>query len=267
MRQNYWKLIYIVQMTITLNSNVCLSAGGGLVHTSKSPYVKLRSVGISDVNWVAGFWGNRFELARKRMIPYLWTIYMERAYQNFRVAANLEEGEFWGKWWHDGDFYKWLEAASYVYACTGDKNIDLQLDDIIAVIGKAQADDGYISTPIQIGHGVTIGPYTGEQTFSGKKRWTNSGDHELYNFGHLFTAACVHYRATGKQSFLNIAKKAADYLYSFFHEPSPALAALPWNPPHLMGLVELYRTTGDKKYLELAFFIETSTKNGSVRIP
>jgi len=89
--------------------------------------------------------------------------------------------------------------------------------------------------------------------FKGKtKPFVRDSDHEHYNFGHLMTAACVHYRATGKKNFLNVAIKASDYLYTVFKDPSPELAALDWNPPHYMGLVEMYRTTGDKKYLELA---------------
>jgi DUF1680 family protein len=249
--------LHLEQMIIQVLILFCLVNPGsgkdlGLTNTSQSRFVKLRSVDIDDVQWTGGFWGKRFELTHKRMIPYTRMIYMERAYQNFRIAAGLEEGEFWGKWWHDGDFYKWLETAAYVFAFTRDADLDRQMDEIIEVIGKAQADDGYITTAIQIGHGATIGPYTGERLFSNKERWARSGDHELYNFGHLLTAACVHHRTTGKKSFLNIARKAADHLYAVFHEPSPDLADLPWNPPHLMGLVELYRTTREKKYLELA---------------
>ena len=68
---------------------------------------------------------------------------------------------------------------------------------------------------------------------------------------HIQTAACIHYRTTGKSSLLNVAIKAADHLYDYFHIPSPELAAIHWNAPHFMGLVELYRTTGNEKYLEL----------------
>jgi DUF1680 family protein len=84
------------------------------------------------------------------------------------------------------------------------------------------------------------------------RRWQNLNQHELYNMGHMLTAACIHYRATGKQDFLNIARKTADYLYQVFQPRPPELAHFCFNPSQIMGLVELYRTTGEKKYLELA---------------
>ena len=154
--------------------------------------------------------------------------------------------------WHDGDLYKWIEAAAAVYAATHDKDLDRQMDEIIAIVGKAQEEDGYISTPITIGHGMQTGGFDREKPFAGKKRWQKGPDHEVYNMGHLMTAACIHYRATGKTSFLDIARKVGDHLYSVFKDPSPELSLLIYNPPHIMGLVELYRVTGERKYLDLS---------------
>ena len=66
------------------------------------------------------------------------------------------------------------------------------------------------------------------------------------------TAACIHYRATGKTNFLNIAKGVADFLYDFYKKASPELARNAICPSHYMGIVEMYRTTKSPKYLELA---------------
>jgi len=41
-------------------------------------------------------------------------------------------------------------------------------------------------------------------------------------------------------------------VYSVFKKPTPKLSALIFNPPQIMGLVELYRSTGNKKYLTMA---------------
>jgi DUF1680 family protein len=65
------------------------------------------------------------------------------------------------------------------------------------------------------------------------------------------TAACVHYRATGKTSLLEIAKKAADFLIGFYNTATPEQARNAICPSHYMGLIELYRTTKEKKYLTL----------------
>ncbi len=74
----------------------------------------------------------------------------------------------------------------------------------------------------------------------------------MYNFGHLMTAACVHHRATGKTTLLDVARKATDYLIRMFRDPTPELAKNAVCPAHYMGSVELYRTTRDPRYLELA---------------
>ncbi|MCD6356390.1 MAG: glycoside hydrolase family 127 protein [Anaerolineaceae bacterium] len=179
---------------------------------------------------------------------------ISHAYTNFLVAAGLKEGEFKGHWWHDGDFYKWIEAAAYVYAVTKDDKLNRLMDEVIDVVGKAQRNDGYIQTCILIGHGFRCGYHGGKDVpFKGKtKPFQDLGDHELYNMGHLMTAACIHFRATGKEEFLNIARKTGDFLYRTFKSRAPRLAHFGFNPSNIMGAVELYRTTGEKKYLDLA---------------
>ena len=217
------------------------AAGRGVTNTSASPHVKLKSVDLDDVKWTRGFWAERFELCRRVMIPYMRQV-MElpgnaAVFKNFRIAAGLEEGEFSGTNWGDGDCYKFIEAAAYVYAVTHDEKLNRMMDELIGAIAKAQEPDGYISTQIQL---------------TDKERWQELGYHELYNMGHLMTAACIHHRATGKTKFLEIAKKLGDYLYTVF-EPRPKhLAHFGFNPSNIMGAAELYRTTGDPKYLKLA---------------
>lgn len=227
---------------------------GGLLQDNNSAYAKLKNVNIGDVKWTSGFWADKFETVHKVGVPSMWHTLedpnISHAFTNFLVAAGLENGEFKGWWWLDGDLYKWVEAASAVYAVTKDENLDSLLDKVIGVIGKAQRADGYISTSILIGHGHQDGE---THPFEGKiKPFQSTGDHELYNMGHLMTAACIHYRATGKTNFLDIAKKTGDFLYQTFMPRDPRLAHFDFNPSNIMGTVELYRTTGDKKYLELA---------------
>ena len=202
---------------------------------------RLKEPAIGAVQWTGGFWGRRFELCHNTIVPNMG-VALEHpdnaaVLQNFYVAAGLKKGGQMGVLWGDGDCYKWIESMAHVYAITKDPALDRRMDEIIEVIGKAQDPDGYICTQIQL---------------SDKKRWELRGHHELYNFGHLLTAASVHKTATGKDNFLEIGKKAADYLYSIFAPRPRNLAHYGWNPSNIMGLVDLYRASGDKKYIELA---------------
>lgn len=224
---------------------VQLPAQNNLVNTAASPYARQNTVGLSDVQWTRGFWAERFAVCRDSMLPQLWKTYTSKeicfAFQNFRVAAGLDTGRFRGPSFHDGDFYKTLEAVAAMYAVTRNKQLEGWMDNAIDVIAKAQKPDGYIYTKNII-----------EQRKSGKeKMFDDQLSFEAYNFGHLMTAACVHYRATGKTSLLAIAKKAADFLIGFYGAASPELARNAICPSHYMGLTELYRTTHDKKYLDL----------------
>lgn len=212
----------------------------GIINNSESPHVKLKAINFGDCEWTEGFWADKFKLAEDVMVPHMGDILkgdIGGAYNNFKIVAGLKEGEHFGTNWHDGDFYKWMEAAMYVYGTNGNESIVEELDEIIAVIAKAQADDGYLHTKVMI---------------NDIERFSNRQLHEMYNAGHLFTAASIHKRLTGKSNFLDIAIKHADFLYTTFTPCPPELYRIGFNQTNITGLVELYRTTKDKRYLELA---------------
>jgi DUF1680 family protein len=219
----------------------------GLADTSASPHVIMQGVGLADVKWTGGFWADWFTTCRDTMIPSMGGI-MEgtehsQFLENFRIAAGLANGRHRGPPWNDGDCYKWLEAAAAAYAVTRDPELDRRMDAAIRLIAKAQRDDGYLHTP------VLIRARSGD---TAAKPFQDRLDFEMYNLGHLLTAACVHGRATGKTNFLRVAIKAADFLDAAFKTPTPELARCDLCPAHYMGLVELYRTTRDPRYLQLA---------------
>lgn len=253
----------------------CLSAGHaraegrGLTDTSASPHVKLRSVEIDAVRWTGGFWGERFDWCRQVVIPNMWRLLedpnISHAYENFLIAAGQKQGRHHGPKWHDGDFYKWLEAVAFVYAVTHDETLDRQMDAIIDVIGKVQREDGYIHTPAIIAQ---------QQNSPEANEFGDRLDFEAYNMGHLMTCACTHYRATGKTNLLDIARKAADFMYRTYKTSPRTLANNAICPSHYMGVVEMYRTTGDSRYLELARglidirdMVQAGTDDNQDRIP
>jgi len=134
---------------------------------------------------------------------------------------------------------KWVETLAHLYATSRDPKLDVLMDTWVDAIAKSQQPDGYISTNIQLSGGK-------------KKPFVRPNLHEMYNMGHLLTAASVHYRATGKTNFLDVARKLADHLYANFSETDPAHTRFAWNPSQIMGFVDLYRVTNEKRYLELA---------------
>ena len=221
---------------------ILLVASAHPLSAANSPHAALRDVDHDAVRWTQGFWAERSELCSTVMLSS-----MEQALRqtnnaacldNFLIAAGEKTGQQCGANWGDGDCYKWLEAVAHVYGVTRDPALDRKMDEWIAVIAKSQAPDGYISTNIQLN--------------PKKERLKVRAEHEDYNMGHLMTAACVHHRVTGKDSFLRVARRAADYLYGVFHGKPRDLVHFGWNPSHLMGLVDLYRATGDRRYLELS---------------
>ncbi|RKR84319.1 hypothetical protein BDD43_4553 [Mucilaginibacter gracilis] len=236
--------VLVVTITVQLQA---MAQSKSLTNTSQSPYAKLQSVDMGNVKWTNGFWAERFKACRDSMIPHMWSVYTDaktgHATQNFEIAAGLDTGEHVGPPFQDGDFYKLMEAMTAMYAETKDKKLDEVLDKTIALIGKAQRADGYIHTPTLIDE---------RKNPAKAKAFEDRLNFETYNLGHLMTAACIHYRVTGKRNFLEIAIKATDYLYRFYKTASPELARNAICPSHYMGVVEMYRTTRDPKYLELA---------------
>ncbi|MBZ4043878.1 aceric acid hydrolase [Flavobacterium hibisci] len=237
----------IIVLSSILFSTAFIAQNKGLVANSESPYSKLQSVGLQDVKWTSGFWKEQFDVETKNTLPYMWDLYhndeVSHAYKNFEIAAGISKGTFKGPSFHDGDFYKIFEGMAATYAVTKDKKLDAEMDKAIALFAKAQRKDGYLHTPVLIDERWgTLGPEEVKKQLGFEK----------YNMGHLMTAACIHYRATGKTNFLNIAKGVADFLYDFYKKASPELARNAICPSHYMGIVEMYRTTKNPKYLELA---------------
>ena len=248
----------VVFVTTSFLTSSIQAQESGIINNNGSPYVKLKSINIGDCQWTHGFWADKLKLAAETMVPYMGEVLkgdVGHAYNNFKIATGMKEGTHKGFAWHDGDFYKWMEASTYIYANNKNQEILKELDVIIDVIEKAMHEDGYISTFVDI---------------KGKKRFEQKKHHELYNSGHLMTSACIHNRITGKTNFLKLAKRNADYLYKTFQSRPDSLARFGQNPSQIMGLVELFRTTKNKKYLDLAVtFLDmrgTNLENGLDKI-
>ncbi|MBQ4632082.1 MAG: glycoside hydrolase family 127 protein [Prevotella sp.] len=258
----------------------------GITDTGKSKYAVMASTPIDAVKWTGGFWGERFNVFSGTSVQSMWETWQSdrsHGFHNFLVAAGEKKGRRHGPPFHDGDMYKWLEAVAAVYAVNKDPELDKIMDRFIGCVVKSQREDGYLHTPVIIAEmnkklqqaeekdNTVVGTKVG----TGKDgAFGNRLNFETYNLGHLITAGIIHKRATGKTTLFNAAVKAADFLCNFYEKSSAELARNAVCPSHYMGITEMYRATGDPKYLDLSKklidirgMVENGTDDNQDRIP
>ena len=261
----------------------------GLTDMTHSRRAQVYNLPMGATRWTGGFWGERFSVLATTGVWSMWDtwntpyetidalgLHGSHGFANFQVAAGTVKGKHHGPPFHDGDMYKWLEACAAVYAVTHDPRLDSLMDRFIEQVALAQRADGYIHTPVIIADrnartdqgqhhaqsenaaGIEIGK-------DQKHAFASRLNFETYNLGHLMTAGIIHKRATGKTTLFECGKKAADFLYGFLTSDAAELSRNAICPSHYMGAAEMYRETGDERYLTLAkglIAIRDSVTNG-----
>ena len=241
---------------------VFLLISGCTKKTSSIADYPIQPVPFTSVKLTDNFWAPRIKKNATVTIPIAFG-YCESTgrVKNFEIAAGLDTGKFQTIYpFDDSDVYKIIEGASYSLQTFPDPKLEAYLDTLIRKIGLAQEPDGYLYTNRTIAekHGGK-----GLHEWAGKNRWVMDSvlSHELYNLGHLYEAAVAYYQATGKRSLLNIALKSADLVNKDFGWDR--VKVYPGHQVIEMGLVKLYRVTGEKKYLDLAkFFLDVRGPKG-----
>lgn len=244
--------------------NIILLITIGIPHTKAQsvkdyPFspIPFTSVSINDE-----FWGPRIKTNREVTIPDTFKKSEETGrIKNFAVAGGLEKGEFEGIFYNDSDVFKIIEGASYSLNINPDPKLKKYVDSVIFKIAAAQEEDGYLYTnrtidPSSVHKDGIPGEDLSYQMLTGKERWSYLiHNHELYNVGHMYEAAVANYLATGDKVLLKVAIKNANLIDSVFG-PNKNMG-VPGHEEIEIGLVKLYRVTGEKKYLDLAkFFVD-----------
>ncbi len=220
----------------------------------RRPHQKLSALPIADVRITDQFWAPRIKTCREVTLPYCFQLCEKTGrISNFVKAAGKMKGKFVGTWFNDSDVYKVVEGAAYVSNTNPDSKLVKTADEVIAKIAAAQQPDGYLFCYFILGNKA--------DRF---KHIRGPARHELYTMGHLIEAGAVHYQMTGKRDLLDVARKVADHIDSVFGPGKRPTGDVPGGrmevPEHQeieIGLIKLYRATGEKRYLKLAqFFID-----------
>ncbi len=195
------------------------------------------------------FWTPRQRLTIDTVIPYqekvlndeLPGVEKSHALANFRIAAGMEEGEFYGMVFQDSDVAKWLEGVAYSLIVSPDADLEKRADAIIDIIAAAQQPDGYLDT-----YFIVKEP---------EKKFQNLQEcHELYCAGHMMEAAAAYYEATGKDKLLQVMQREADCIDRHIGPEEGKIHGIPGHEEVEIGLLRMYRATGNKKDLQLASY-------------
>jgi DUF1680 family protein len=228
-----------------------------LVACESAPEEKIRDYPITPVDFTEvrlqdGFWKEWVERVHDATIPFAFQKCAETGrIDNFIFAGGIEEGKYRGDYgFNDSDLYKIIEGASYALMIEKDPELASYLDTLVHYISEAQEDDGYLYTAWSLKANDYNEFYC--CTYSDEGRWiaTPYSSHEFYDAGHMYEAAVAHYLATGSRAFLDVALKNADLIYDVCMVQGNKY--VPGHQEIEIGLVKLYRATGDERYLQLA---------------
>ncbi|KJD34788.1 six-hairpin glycosidase [Tamlana nanhaiensis] len=217
----------------------------------------IQPVDIQHVKVTDAFWLPIIKRVQEKTIAYaIAKCEEEGRLDNFLIAGGKMEGEVKGEMpFDDTDVYKIIEGASNSLISAPNQELETVLDSLVNIIKVGQETDGYLTTWRTINPAKP--PATWVKTPKGV-RWDGLFmSHELYNAGHLYEAAAVHYKATGKRNFLDIALKNADLMVDTFGEGEGKIQAVPGHQIIETGLIKLYQITGKEAYLDLAkYFLD-----------
>lgn len=222
--------------------------GQPVLETTKSPHSQLRGVPVSAVTIEEGFWAARRRANVEVSLPTLLDLFEEKGIiDNFRRVSGRKQVARRGPLYTDSDVYKWLEAVGFALQSGDIPALRQKAEAVIDEIVAAQEPTGYINTF-----------YTLENRAQRHKNMRHG--HEMYCLGHMVQGGIAWYRATGDRKLLDSSVRMVEYVLREF---GPGREPLFEGHPEIeLALVELYRQTGDQRFLKLAaYFLEGDPRN------
>ncbi len=243
-----------------------LSGGGGrpstvpnwnqqaVLNLQQSPFAKLHPVPVNAVMIEDGFWSKRRQTNMQSSIPSMHKELLAHGrMDNFLRLKGLSTEPQKGPVYSDSDIYKWTEAVAFTLQSEDDPALRKTTDEMIREVAAIQEPNGYLNTYFQ-----------GDRAKLRMLPATQTSGHELYNIGHLLQGAIAYYRATGDRTLLDAGLRFVnDFLLPNYGPGAQQMPLVSGHPEIEMALIELYRTTGDRRHLDLAGYI----LGGDSRIP
>ena len=217
----------------------------GVENLAKSPHAKLRNIPVRAVTIKSGFWGGRREINATRSIPTMHDLLEANGrMDNFRRLVGKSNAAQHGPVYSDSDVYKWTEAVGFVLQAGDRPELRASAEKAIDEVVVAQEPSGYLNTY-----------YVDDRKSLRMLPQTQTTGHELYNIGHLLQGAIAYYRGTGDRKLLDAGIRFVDNFLIPNYGPASKQPIVSGHPEIEMGLIELYRITGEKRQLDLAGYI------------